>query len=175
MNDTQERMEAGEELAKRLTKCQADRVSAAMERVRMGKSGWYHELATLVLHNCPPSLVSDSIELPDTAFLLDATGREIMQGDVVKVLHYHTRCGRGYRKHWMYKWVKDVHLLGASHMPALRMAHLERSTEDGYWELLDGRQLEHVWIIQGFGPKGPDGYGIPFEKRPKRQPCTPTT
>jgi len=49
MNTIQKRLLSGAELANKLTKEQAAEVEEAMERIRMGVSGYYHEIAKLVL------------------------------------------------------------------------------------------------------------------------------
>lgn len=109
---------------------------------------------------------------PAEPFLLDATGREIMSGDVVKVLHFETRHGRGRKKHWMFKYVTHEERVAASGARFIKFSHLARDLSEGYLERLDGRQLESVWIVQGFGPN--KGDFMPFDKRPKRQPQPPT-
>lgn len=49
MNDTQLRIQRGRELADLMTEDQLKAVNDACERVRMGKSGFWHELAELVV------------------------------------------------------------------------------------------------------------------------------
>lgn len=104
-----------------------------------------------------------------TPYLLDATGREIMQGDVLKVLHYTTRHGRGHKKHWMYKWVANSDRVGESTGTRFfEISNLGRDRNSYYLEAIDGRRLDHVWIVQGYGPKTADKpYGEHFEKRPR--------
>lgn len=104
----------------------------------------------------------------DTGFLLDKNGREILVGDVVKVFHF----ASGRRKFYMYKLALKKVMLGTLNpQPALRLSHLSpENIESGYYELLNGRQLEDYEIVQGYGPDTPSGFE-PFYYRPKRKPA----
>ena len=75
--------------------------------------------------------------------------------------------------HYMWKWVQEIVMLGkppGKVCPALKISHLGCDINDSYWELMKGQKLEGVRIIQGFGPKKENGFGVHFEKRPKREP-----
>lgn len=105
-------------------------------------------------------------------FLLDKNGREILVGDVVKVFHF---VGARRKRYYMYKWVKERVMLGKEKQyPAFKMSHLTAgNVDDSYYEMLNGRKLEGVEIIQGYG-KEDRGVGEPvicFDQRPKREPA----
>lgn len=108
----------------------------------------------------PPALAL----APCSGFLLDKHGREILVGDVLKVLHFVAAVRR--EKCYMYKHVIDREMLGTTKpVPALKISHLNLKEGGYYRELLNGRQLEDYEIVQGYGEDG-----VCFKDRPKRGP-----
>lgn len=104
------------------------------------------------------AVVCDALVLPP--ILCDCKGREIMLGDTLKVFHF---TGARRNKYWMYKHVVERVMLGtANPRPAFKLSHLNLRPESYYWELIDGRHLEGVEIVQGYGTDG-----TPFDDRPK--------
>ena len=91
--------------------------------------------------------------------LYDKNGREIAVGDVLKVYYFTSARGKRY---WMYK-----HVIGRDALPSgtefLRLSHLQRAA-GFYSEVIDGRHLLDVEIVQGYGC-GPQP--VHFERRPK--------
>ena len=101
---------------------------------------------------------SDVLVLP--LILCDRKGREILLGDTLKVFHF---TGARRKKHWMYQHVVERVMLGtASPKPAYKISHLNLRPDSYYWELIDGRHLEWVEIVQGYGTDG-----TLFDDRPK--------
>lgn len=96
--------------------------------------------------------------------VLDKTGREIMVGDTLKVFHFVDVLRK---THYMYKFVEAKECWRTWTRPMLRISHLaaaHKPQENGgncYYEALDGRVMEHVEIVQGYGEDG-----TPFEDRP---------
>ena len=91
--------------------------------------------------------------------LYDKTGREILVGDVLKVFHF---IGARRKRYHMYKQVVGQKTLGSG-TQYLVVSHLTpRESSECYYEALDGRVLNSVEIVQGFGADG-----ISFEDRPK--------
>lgn len=95
-----------------------------------------------------------------TPILCDEKGREILVGDVLKVFHFF---GARRKKYWMYKQVVERTTLGfATPVPAYKLSHLNLRPESYYWEIINGRHLAGVEIVQGYGAEG-----MPFDDRPK--------
>lgn len=89
---------------------------------------------------------------PQNGNVYDRRGIPILPGDVLEVLHFTS--GRNNRRHYMYKHVLEVELLGTTNKkPCLKISHLSRKP-DYYRELMDGRILHQVKILQGFGSDG---------------------
>lgn len=89
--------------------------------------------------------------------LLDSTGREIMVGDTLKIFHF---IGARRKRYYMYKFVEAKEMRRTWTRPMLRISHLGRDSSY-YLEALDGRKMEDVEIVQGFGDDG-----TAFEDRP---------
>lgn len=98
-------------------------------------------------------------------FLLDKTGREILPGDTLKVFHF--IAARRRERCYMHKWVESVVELGEGKTPFLRLSHLSLKRDSHYHERLDGRKLNDVEIVQGYG-----GDEVCWRDRPCRQPIT---
>ena len=102
--------------------------------------------------------------------MLDKHGREILVGDVLKVFHFVAAARR--ERRFMYKLVVVMYKLVVGHdvlgstqpAPALKISHLNLSNVGYYYELLNGRQLAEVEIVQGYGADG-----TWFKDRPKRR------
>jgi hypothetical protein len=80
--------------------------------------------------------------------LLDKTGREIHVGDTLKVFHYVARLRR--KKHYMYKYVKE-RITATNGEERFIILHLCGDLEKYYVESINGRKLDGVEIVQGFG------------------------
>jgi hypothetical protein len=80
--------------------------------------------------------------------LLDKTGREIHVGDTLKVFHFTARLRR--KKHYMYKYVKE-RITATNGEERFIILHLCGDLEGYYVESINGRKLEDVEIVQGFG------------------------
>lgn len=80
-----------------------------------------------------------------TAAIYDRTGREIMQGDVLKVFHF---TGRRNKQHYMYKQVVREVLLGKSRNPYWFLSHLDQREDDGYHLAKDGTHYPGYEIVQ---------------------------
>ena len=79
------------------------------------------------------------------ANLYDERGRQIMEGDVLKVFHF---TGARRKRHYMYKQARETVMLGSSDpKPFLKISHLNRADEH-YHEREDGRALEGYEIVQ---------------------------
>lgn len=87
--------------------------------------------------------------------LYDKHGIPILPGDTVKVFHYVAAVRR--EKRYMYKFVLAVENRAEGKPPLMKLSHLNLKDE-WYWELMDGRRMEHYEIVQGFGgvPSGDD-------------------
>lgn len=83
-----------------------------------------------------------------TAKLLDKTGREIHVGDVLKVFHFVARLRR--EKFYMYKYVNE-RITSVNGEERFKILHLEGNLESYYVEAINGRKLEGVEIVQGYG------------------------
>ncbi len=89
--------------------------------------------------------------------LFDKSGREIIQGDVLKVFHF---ADARRKRHYMYKQAIGLKTLGSG-TPYMKMSHLE--LDDTYYlERCDGRLLPEYEIIQSIDCK--------FQDRPRRGP-----
>ena len=70
------------------------------------------------------------------ANLYDERGRQIMEGDVLKVFHFR---GARRKRHYMYKQARETIMLGSSDpKPFLKISHLNKKDEH-YHEREDGR------------------------------------
>lgn len=87
--------------------------------------------------------------------LRDKTGRQIEQGDVLKVFHF---IGRHNKRHYMYKQVTGFKTLGSG-SEYMMISHLELC-DSGYLERCDGRALSEYEIVQSIDAK--------FESRPRQ-------
>ena len=106
------------------------------------------------------------------SFLLDCKGREICVGDVIRVKHYATRHGRGYRQHWMYKLVIEKLALGTEHKADfLKVLSLQdpAKTPHSYYEQLTGKLRDDIEIVDGV-TEDADGRLMSFDERPRRRP-----
>lgn len=93
---------------------------------------------------------------PATGYALyDKHGIPILPGDTVKVFHYVAAVRR--EKRYMYKFASQIVWRAADKAPLLQLSHLNLKDE-WYWEIMDGRRLEHYEIVQGYGgvPGGSD-------------------
>lgn len=99
---------------------------------------------------------------PAIHFLLDKNGRKIIPGDTLKVFHF--IAARRRERCYMYKWVESVVELGQNKQPFLQISHLGLKP-DHYYERLDGRKLDSVEIVQGYGTNHDC-----WRDRPKCQP-----
>lgn len=99
---------------------------------------------------------------PSRPFILDKTGREIMPGDTLKVFHFIAAHRR--ERMYMHKWVESVVELGPNKTPFLKISHLGLKPEH-YHERMDGRRLDGVEIVQGYGADG-----LCWRDRPKYEP-----
>lgn len=81
------------------------------------------------------------------ANLYDASGRQIMRGDVLKVFHF---VGARKKRHYMYKQALETVTLGKSQSPYLKISHLDLTAGmDAYYtEAEDGRRLGDYEIVQ---------------------------
>lgn len=79
-----------------------------------------------------------------TGAIYDKTGREIMQGDVLKVFHFtdHRR-----KRHYMYKQVVCERLLGKNQNAYWYLSHLNQR-DDGYHLAKDGTIHRGYEIVQ---------------------------
>lgn len=80
----------------------------------------------------------------DELVVRDKTGREIKQGDVLKV--YHFTGARG-KRHYMYKQVVEERWLGKGENAYWFVSHLDQ-TDDGYHIIKDGSVLRDYEIVQ---------------------------
>lgn len=92
----------------------------------------------------------------------DATGREIMIGDVVKVYHFTAALRR--KRHYMYKQVTGERTWENGYT-CLFLSHLSMKEDDGYYLAKDGRCLADYEIVQSI-----DAH---FDERP-RHPKEPS-
>lgn len=87
-----------------------------------------------------------------------------MLGDTLKVFHFIASVRREHV--YMYKHVIERELLGdPPRTPAFKISHLNLSPFRYYRELIDGRVMKDVEIVQGY-----DKDGTPHKDRPKMQP-----
>lgn len=94
--------------------------------------------------------------------IYDKTGREIMQGDVLKVFHF---VGARNKRHYMYKQVVRERLGRQCHYWFL--SHLNQRDDDGYFLARDGTFYADYEIVQSVDAR--------FEDRPRAAPTeTPT-
>lgn len=108
------------------------------------------------------------------SFLLDCKGREIRVGDVIRVKHYTTRHGRGYRQHWMYKLVTEKLELGTERKADfLKVLSLQDPAKKphSYYEQLTGELRDDIEIVDGI-TEDADGRLMSFDERPRRRPNT---
>lgn len=89
----------------------------------------------------------------------DKTGREIMQGDILKVFHF---IGARNKRHYMYKQVVEERRLGQRQTPYWWVSHLEQSDE-GYHLAKDGTHLRDYEIVQSIDAR--------FDHRPRHRPA----
>jgi hypothetical protein len=89
--------------------------------------------------------------------IYDKTGREIMQGDVLKVFHF---VGRRNKRHFMYKQVVEERLLGKDQNAYWQISHLNQREGDGYLMAKDGAVYNDYEIVQSI-----DAH---FEDRPRK-------
>jgi hypothetical protein len=75
----------------------------------------------------------------------DKTGREIMQGDVLKVFHF---VGARRKRHYMYKQVIEERRLGESQNAYWFISHLSQKEDDGYLLARDGKTHRDYEIVQ---------------------------
>ena len=87
--------------------------------------------------------------------LFDKHGIPMLPGDTLKVFHYVASVRR--EKRYMYKLVLAVENRAEGKPPLMKLSHLNLKDE-WYWELMDGRRMEHYEIVQGYGgvPSGSD-------------------
>lgn len=91
--------------------------------------------------------------------IYDKTGREIMQGDVLKVFHF---VGARNKRHYMYKQVVGERLLGQRKAAYWFVSHLEQS-DDGYHLAKDGAHYPDYEIVQSVDAR--------FGDRPRLRPA----
>lgn len=89
--------------------------------------------------------------------IYDKTGREIMQGDVLKVFHF---VGRRRKRHFMYKQVVGERLLGKDQNPYWRISHLNQRDDEGYLLAKDGTHYPDYEIVQSADAR--------FDERPRK-------
>ncbi len=97
--------------------------------------------------------------------LYDKKGIPILPGDTLKVFHF--VAARRRERRFMYKFVLEI--VPRKHgPPLLRISHLQEGLpkEGYYFQLMDGRVMEDIEIVQGYG--GVAG-GCDFRDR-KRKP-----
>ena len=99
------------------------------------------------------------------AAVFDRNGREILPGDTLRVFHFF---GPRRKRIFMYKWVAEVVELGEGKNKFLKVSHLSTTRPEHYFEWMNGRQLDTVEIVQGYGP-----HGVCFDRRPKIFPTIP--
>lgn len=107
------------------------------------------------------------------AFLLDCKGREIRVGDVIRVKHFATRHGRGWKQHWMYKLVVEKINLGkGGDYPALKIRSLQDPAKrvHEYYEKRTGEVRDDIEIVDGLHEE--NGRMVSFDQRPRRHPNT---
>lgn len=96
----------------------------------------------------------------------DKTGREIMIGDVLKVLHF---IGARRKRHYMYKHVLRQITMGTVERgnvsPYLFLSHLNLREDEGYHLPLDGSWMERYEIVSSIDAK--------WEDRPRVMPPVP--
>lgn len=91
--------------------------------------------------------------------LYDKTGRKIEVGDTLKVFHF---IGPRRKRYYMYKFVLERKQITDGESEWLAISHLSyKGIEKCYYEMCDGRHLDHVEIVQGY--KG----GTSHEDRPR--------
>ena len=88
--------------------------------------------------------------------IYDKTGREIMQGDVLKVFHF---VGRRNKHHYMYKQVVREVRLGKNQNAYWYLSHLNQRDDDGYYLAKDGSHHSGYEIVQSVNAD--------FEDRPR--------
>ena len=86
----------------------------------------------------------------------DMTGREIFVGDTLKIFHF---IGVRKKKHYMYKYVSEIVVLGEKEF--YRILHLTPSG-DYFHMKIDGVLHDGIEIVQGFCENG-----LSFENRKK--------
>jgi hypothetical protein len=93
----------------------------------------------------------------------DRTGREIMIGDVLKVLHF---IGARRKRHYMYKHVLRQITMGSVERgnvsPYFFLSHLNLREDEGYHLPLDGSWMERYEIVSSIDAK--------WEDRPRVMP-----
>jgi hypothetical protein len=89
--------------------------------------------------------------------IYDKTGREIMQGDVLKVFHF---VGRRNKRYSMYKQVVGERLLGKNQNAYWYVSHLSQKEDDGYYLAKDGTHYDDYEIVQSVAAD--------FEDRPRK-------
>lgn len=109
------------------------------------------------------------------AFLLDCKGREIRVGDVIRVKHFQTRHGRGWKQHWMYKHVVGKVALGKGDYPALKIRSLQDPSKPvhEYYEKRSCGMRDDIEIVDGLHEE--NGRIIAFDERPRFHPNTKLT
>ncbi len=92
--------------------------------------------------------------------IYDKRGREIMQGDILKVFHY---VGARNKRHYMYKQVVGERLLGQRQAAYWFVSHLEQREDSGYHLAKDGAHYRDYEIVQSIDAR--------LEDRPRHFPA----
>lgn len=97
--------------------------------------------------------MAERVKLTEAVY--DKTGREIMAGDILKVLHF---IGHRRKRYYMYKQVIEERVLKSGHV-YWSISHLMGPDEGGYLLAKDGKVHDDYEIVQGLD--------VNFEDRPR--------